>query len=418
MDLGISDRVAPLLAEVTNFISNEILPLEEEFIEEIGVGDRWQFTARQTEIMGSIKDKARSRGLWNFFLTDGEAGSGLTTIEYAYLAEEMGKSHIAAEAFNCSAPDTGNMEVLHKYGSEAQKKQWLEPLLNGEIRSAYAMTEPDVASSDATNICTEAVLDGDEWVINGEKHYVSGAGDPRCKIMIVMVKTDPEAPKHLQQSQILVPTDAPGFENIRPMNVFAMDDAPHGHMHQRFVNVRVPKDNIILGPGRGFEISQGRLGPGRIHHCMRAIGAAEKALELLCQRSVSRMAFGKHLARLGGNVDIIANARMDIEQARLLTLKTAWMMDHVDPKEARVWISMIKTAVPNVSIRIVDQAIQMFGALGVSQDTPLATMYMAQRTLRLADGPDEVHRMVVGRNELKPYMAEAMGNVNATFRDG
>ena len=418
MDLGITDRVAPLLAEVKDFINNEILPLEAEFIDEIGVGDRWQFTARQAEIMGSLKDKARSRGLWNFFLTDGEAGSGLTTIEYAYLAEEMGKSHIAAEAFNCSAPDTGNMEVLHKYGSEAQKKQWLEPLLNGEIRSAYAMTEPDVASSDATNICTEAVLDGDEWVINGEKHYVSGAGDPRCKIMIVMVKTDPDAPKHLQQSQILVPTDAPGFENIRAMNVFAMDDAPHGHMHQRFVNVRVPKDNIILGPGRGFEISQGRLGPGRIHHCMRAIGAAEKALELLCQRSVSRMAFGKHLARLGGNVDIIANARMDIEQARLLTLKTAWMMDNVDAKEARVWISMIKTAVPNVSIRIVDQAIQMFGALGVSQDTPLATMYMAQRTLRLADGPDEVHRMVVGRNELKPYMAGAMGNVNATFRDG
>ncbi|MEP4146727.1 MAG: acyl-CoA dehydrogenase family protein [Halioglobus sp.] len=418
MDLGISDRVAPLLAEVKDFIDNEVLPIEHEFFQEIDVGDRWGFTERQTEIMSTIKEKSRARGLWNFFLTDGESGSGLNTIEYAYLAEEMGKSHLAAEAFNCSAPDTGNMEVLHKYGTEAQKKQWLEPLMNGEIRSAYAMTEPGVASSDATNICTEAVLDGDEWVINGEKHYVSGAGDPRCKIMIVMVKTDPDAPKHAQQSQILVPTDAPGFTNIRPMNVFSMDDAPHGHMHQKFDNVRVPKHNIILGPGRGFEISQGRLGPGRIHHCMRAIGAAEKALELLCQRSVSRQAFGKHLARLGGNIDIIANARMDIEQARLLTLKTAWMMDNVDPKEARVWISMIKTAVPNMSIRIVDQAIQMFGALGVSQDTPLAGMYMAQRTLRLADGPDEVHRMVVGRNELKPYMAEAMSNVNATFRDG
>ena len=418
MDLGISDRVAPLLAEVKDFIDNEVLPIEHEFFKEIDVGDRWSFTERQTEIMSTIKEKSRARGLWNFFLTDGESGSGLNTIEYAYLAEEMGKSHLAAEAFNCSAPDTGNMEVLHKYGTEAQKKQWLEPLMNGEIRSAYAMTEPGVASSDATNICTEAVLDGDEWVINGEKHYVSGAGDPRCKIMIVMVKTDPDAAKHVQQSQILVPTDAPGFTNIRPMHVFAMDDAPHGHMHQKFDNVRVPKDNIILGPGRGFEISQGRLGPGRIHHCMRAIGAAEKALELLCQRSVSRQAFGKHLARLGGNIDIIANARMDIEQARLLTLKTAWMMDNVDPKEARVWISMIKTAVPNVSIRIVDQAIQMFGALGISQDTPLAGMYMAQRTLRLADGPDEVHRMVVGRNELKPYMAEAMSNVNATFRDG
>ena len=288
MDLGISSNVAPILENVKEFMAQEIHPLEGEFLAEIDVGDRWSFTDRQTEIMESLKDKAKARGLWNFFLTD-EHGSGLNTVEYAYLAEEMGKSHIAAEVFNCAAPDTGNMEVLHKYGSEAQKKQWLEPLLNGEIRSAYAMTEPGVASSDATNICTEAVLDGDEWVINGEKHYVSGAGDARCKIMIVMVKTDPEAPRHLQQSQILVPIDAPGFENVRPMNVFSMDDAPHGHMHQRFDNVRVPKDNIILGPGRGFEISQGRLGPGRIHHCMRAIGAAEKALELLCQRSVSRL---------------------------------------------------------------------------------------------------------------------------------
>jgi len=416
MDLGVSDKLQPLLAQVKAFVAEEIAPVEEEYIAEIGVGDRWQFTARQTEIMETLKGKAKAAGLWNFFLTDGEHGSGLNTVEYAYLAEEMGKSHIAAEVFNCAAPDTGNMEVLHKYGSEEQKKQWLEPLLNGEIRSAYAMTEPGVASSDATNISTSAVLEGDEWVINGEKHYISGAGDPRCKIMIVMVKTDPEAPKHLQQSQILVPMNTPGVENLRPMHVFSMDDAPHGHMHQRYTNVRVPKDNMILGPGRGFEISQGRLGPGRIHHCMRAIGAAEKALKLLCERSVSRTAFGKPLARLGGNVDIIANARMDIEMARLLTLKTAWMMDNVDPKQARVWISMIKTAVPNISIRIVDQAIQMFGATGVSQDTPLATMYMAQRTLRLADGPDEVHRMVVGRNELKGYMQQH--DVNATFRDG
>jgi len=416
MDLGVSDKLQPLLAQVRAFVAEEIAPVEEEYIAEIGVGDRWQFTARQTEIMETLKGKAKAAGLWNFFLTDGEHGSGLNTVEYAYLAEEMGKSHIAAEVFNCAAPDTGNMEVLHKYGSEAQKKQWLEPLLNGEIRSAYAMTEPGVASSDATNISTSAVLEGDEWVINGEKHYISGAGDPRCKIMIVMVKTDPEAPKHLQQSQILVPMNTPGVENLRPMHVFSMDDAPHGHMHQRYTNVRVPKENMILGPGRGFEISQGRLGPGRIHHCMRAIGAAEKALKLLCERSVSRTAFGKPLARLGGNVDIIANARMDIEMARLLTLKTAWMMDNVDPKEARVWISMIKTAVPNISIRIVDQAIQMFGATGVSQDTPLATMYMAQRTLRLADGPDEVHRMVVGRNELRGYMQQQ--DVNATFRDG
>jgi len=416
MDLGISAKIVPILADVRNFMEQEIAPLEREYLDEIAVGDRWQFTARQTDIMEGLKDKARARGLWNFFLTDGEAGSGLNTVEYAYLAEEMGKSHIAAEVFNCAAPDTGNMEVLHKYGSEAQKKQWLEPLMKGEIRSAYAMTEPGVASSDATNICTTAVLEGEEWVINGEKHYVSGAGDPRCKIMIVMVKTDPAAPRHLQQSQILVPTNTPGFKNIRAMNVFAMDDAPHGHMHQSFTDVRVPKDNIILGAGRGFEISQGRLGPGRIHHCMRAIGAAEKALQLLCQRSVSRVAFGKPLARLGGNIDIVAQARMDIEQARLLTLKTAWMMDNVDAKEARVWISMIKTVVPNVSIRIVDQAIQMYGALGISQDTPLAGMYMAQRTLRLADGPDEVHRMVVGRNELRKYAEQK--EVNATFRDG
>ena len=416
MDLGISEKVAPLLQRVKQFIEERIMPLEAEYIAEIDVGDRWQLTARQVDIMEGLKREAREQGLWNFFLTEGEHGSGLTTVEYAYLAEEMGKSQIAAEVFNCAAPDTGNMEVLHKYGSEAQKAEWLEPLLAGEIRSAYAMTEPGVASSDATNISTRAVLEGDEWVINGEKHWISGAGDSRCKIMIVMVKTDPDAPKHQQQSQILVPLDNPGVEIIRPMQVFSMDDAPHGHMHLRFNNARVPKDNIILGAGRGFEISQGRLGPGRIHHCMRALGAAEKALQLMCERATTRVAFGKPLARLGANIDIVANARMDIEQARLLTLKAAWMMDNVDPKEARVWISMIKTVVPNVTIRIVDEAIQMFGGLGVSQDTPLAGMYMAQRTLRLADGPDAVHRMVVGRNELRHYSGQP--NVNATFRDG
>lgn len=416
MDLGISARVAPLLEQVRLFIAEEILPLEPEYIEQVGTGDRWQFTPRQTEIMESLKAKARDAGLWNFFLT-GPHGSGLNTVEYAYLAEEMGKSHIAAEVFNCAAPDTGNMEVIHKYGSEAQKKQWLEPLLAGEIRSCFGMTEPAVASSDATNISTTAVLDGDEWVINGEKHWTSGAGDPRCKVMICMVKTDPEAPKHQQQSQILVPMDAEGVEIIRPLQVFHMDDAPHGHMHLRLNNVRVPKDNIILGAGRGFEISQGRLGPGRIHHCMRSIGAAEKALQLLCERAVSRVAFGKPLARLGGNIDIIANARMGIEQARLLTLKTAWMMDNVDAKEARIWISMIKTVVPNMTLQVVDDAIQMHGGIGVSQDTPLATMYAGQRTLRLADGPDAVHRMVIGRHELKQYMADVPGT-NATFRDG
>jgi acyl-CoA dehydrogenase len=416
MDLGISEKIRPILEQVRTFIDAEVLPVEKEYFDEIDVGDRWQWTDRQNEIRETLKDKAKEKGLWNFFLTEGDEGYGLNTVEYAYLAEEMGKSHLAAEVFNCAAPDTGNMEVLAKYGSEAQKAQWLEPLLNGEIRSAFAMTEPDVASSDATNVRTSAVLDGDEWVINGEKHYISGAGDPRCKILITMVKTDPDAPKHLQQSQILVPMDTPGVEVLRPMNVFSMDDAPHGHMHMTFTDVRVPRDNIILGPGRGFEISQGRLGPGRIHHCMRAIGAAEKALELMCTRLLSRTAFGRPLAKLGGNVDIIADARMDIEQARLLTLKTAWMMDHVDAKEARIWISMIKTAVPNISIRIVDEAIQAYGALGVSQDTPLAGMYMAQRTLRLADGPDAVHRMVVGRQELRKY-AEQDG-VTATFRDG
>ncbi len=403
MDLGISERVAPLLKKVKSFIENNVIPMEKEFLGEIERGDRWSFTDRQTEILETVKDKARHEGLWNFFLTEGDQGSGLTTVEYAYLAEEMGKSHMAAEAFNCSAPDTGNMEVLHKYGSEEQKRQWLEPLLNGEIRSAYAMTEPGVASSDATNISTMAKLQDDQWVIDGEKHWISGAGDPRCKIMIVMVKTNPEAQLHQQQSQILVPIDSPGVEIIRPMTVFGADDAPHGHMHLKLNEVCVPKENIILGEGRGFEISQGRLGPGRIHHCMRAIGAAEKALQLLCERGVSRTAFGKPLARLGGNIDVIADARMSIEQARLLTLKTAWMMDNVDAKEARVWISMIKTVVPNATIRIIDEAIQMYGGLGVSQDTPLAAMYMGQRTLRLADGPDAVHRMVVGRNELRQY---------------
>ncbi len=416
MDLGVSDKIAPILARVTAFIAEEIAPVEAEYWEEVDREDRWVFTERQTEILETLKAKARAEGLWNFFLTEGEHGSGLTTVEYAHLAEQMGASALAPEVFNCAAPDTGNMEVLEKYGSEAQKEEWLKPLLAGEIRSAYAMTEPGVASSDATNICTSAVLDGDEWVINGEKHWISGAGDPRCKIMIVMVKTDPDAPKHKQQSQILVPMSTPGVEIIRPMQVFGQDDAPHGHMHLRYNNVRVPKDNVILGAGRGFEISQGRLGPGRIHHCMRALGAAERALKLLCERATTRVAFGKPLARLGGNIDVVANARISIEQARLLTLKTAWMMDNVDPKEARVWISMIKTAVPNVTLKIIDDAIQMHGGLGVSQDTPLATMYAGQRTLRLADGPDEVHRMVVGRNEFKKYMDQAP--VNATFRDG
>ena len=416
MDLGVSERVAPLLAQVRQFIHDHILPVEHEFIAEIEVDDPFVLTRRQLEILSSLKSRARDAGLWNFFLT-GDEGSGLNTVEYAYLAEEMGKSRLAAEIFNCSAPDTGNMEVLHKYGSEAQKKAWLEPLLAGEIRSCFGMTEPDVASSDATNICTSAKLEGDEWVINGEKHWTSGAGDPRCKIMICMVKTDSDAPKHLQQSQILVPLDTPGVNIVRPLKVFNMLDAPHGHMRVKLENVRVPTDNMILGPGRGFEISQGRLGPGRIHHCMRSIGSAEKALELLCERATQREAFGRPLYKLGGNIDVIADARMNIEQARLLTLKTAWMMDHTSPKEARIWISMIKTVVPNMALKVIDDAIQIHGGIGVSQDTPLAEMWSGQRTLRLADGPDAVHRMVVGRNEIKQYLEES-GDGAATFRDG
>ena len=400
MDIGISARLRPILDEVRGFIDSEILPLEHEFLAGIDTGDRWAFTPRQIEILEGLKTRARSRGLWNFFLTEHDGGHGLTTVEYAYIAEETGKSHLAPEVFNCSAPDTGNMEVLARYGTPEQQEQWLKPLLAGEIRSAYVMTEPDSASSDATNISMSAVPDGDEWVLNGEKIWISGAGDPRCRILIVMVKSNPGAPRHAQHSQILVPMDTPGVEVLRPMLVFATDDAPHGHMHMRFTDVRVPKANIIAGEGRGFEVAQGRLGPGRIHHCMRAIGMAEKALELMCRRGLSRTAFGKPLVKLGGNYDIIANARMDIEMARLLCLKTAWMMDTEGVQQSQHWISMIKTVAPTVALKVIDEAIQMHGGLGVSQDTPLAGMYMGARTLRFADGPDAVHRMVVARHEL------------------
>ena len=403
MDIGISARLRPVLDEVKRFIDTEILPLEREFLAETDSGGRWSFTARQLAILEGLKAKARERGLWNFFLTEHEDGHGLTTVEYAHIAEETGKSHLAPEVFNCSAPDTGNMEVLARYGTPAQQERWLKPLLAGEIRSAYVMTEPDVASSDATNISMSAVADGDEWVLNGEKIWISGAGDPRCRILIVMAKTNPGAPRHAQHSQILVPMDTPGVEVLRPMLVFATDDAPHGHMHMRFTDVRVPRENIIAGEGRGFEVAQGRLGPGRIHHCMRAIGMAEKALELMCRRGLSRTAFGKPLVKLGANYDIIANARMDIEMARLLCLKTAWMMDTEGVAQSQHWISMIKTVAPTVALKVIDEAIQMHGGLGVSQDTPLAGMYMGARTLRFADGPDAVHRMVVARRELARY---------------
>jgi acyl-CoA dehydrogenase len=404
MDLGISDKVRPLLAAVKTFIDEKVIPVDEEFLAEVATGDRWTLSDRQNEILDSLKSAAREQGLWNFWLTDSESGYGLSTVEYAHLAEETGRSHLAAEAFNCSAPDTGNMEVIERYGTAEQKEQWLEPLLNGEIRSAYAMSEPDVASSDATNISTSAVLENGEWVINGEKTYISGAGDPRCKVMICMVKSNPENHRHQQHSQILVPMDAPGVEVVRPMDVFGCDDAPHGHMHIRLTDVRVPEANIILGPGRGFEIAQGRLGPGRIHHCMRAIGMAEQALQLMCQRSVSRTAFGRPLAKLGGNYDVIAKARINIDMARLLTLQTAHIIDTRGVQESQVWISKIKATVPNVAIDVIDDAIQMHGAAGISQDFPLAAMYTVARTLRFADGPDEVHRMVVARSELRPYL--------------
>ena len=403
MNLGITDRLAPILDDVRTFITERVLPVDEEFLDEVSNGDRWSLTERQQEILDSLKSEARQRGLWNFWLTDSERGPGLTTVEYAYIAEETGRAHLAAEAFNCSAPDTGNMEVLERFGTEAQKSLWLEPLLRGEIRSAYAMSEPGVASSDATNIAMSAVLDNGEWVINGEKTYISGAGDSRCKLLICMVKTNPGKPRHQQHSQILVPMDTPGVEVVRPMGVFSMDDAPHGHMHIRFRDVRVPEENIVLGQGRGFEVAQGRLGPGRIHHCMRAIGMAEEALHRMCLRAVSRTAFGKPLAKLGGNYDRIANARMGIDMARLLTLQTAHVIDTRGVHEAQVWISKIKAHVPNVALSVIDDAIQMHGAAGLSDDFPLARMYMNARTLRLADGPDEVHRMVVARHELKSY---------------
>lgn len=403
MNLGLSESMQEVREKIRTFVEEDVAAVEQEYLAEISVGDRWSHTPRQDEILDGLKSKARTLGLWNFFLPKSQGGAGISNLEYAHLAEIMGRSRLASEAFNCSAPDTGNMEVLERYGSEEQKEQWLKPLLEGKIRSAFAMTEPDVASSDATNIATSAVLDGDEWVINGEKFYISGAGDARCKIMIVMVVTDPDASKHQRQSQILVPMDTPGVDVLRPMEVFGRDDAPHGHMHIRFTNVRVPEKNMILGRGRGFEISQGRLGPGRIHHCMRSIGAAERALDLLCKRAVSREAFGKPLAELGGNYDVIADSRIEIDMCRLLVLRAAYLMDTIGNKAARDAISQIKVAVPNMALRVIDRAIQVHGAAGVSQDFPLAALWTSQRTLRLADGPDEVHRRVVARKELAKY---------------
>jgi acyl-CoA dehydrogenase len=404
--LAMSEKAIPLLRDVTDFVDNTVAPMSEEFYR-LGEDreDRWSYADGQLELLDAAKEKAKKRGLWNFFLPNAETGEGLNNLDYAYIASVLGKQPLASECLNCSAPDTGNMEVLERVGTPEQKEKWLKPLLNGEIRSAFAMTEPNLASSDAKNIGTKAELDGDEWVINGEKFYISGAGDPRCKIMITMVKTNPDGPAHKQQSQILVPIDTPGVKILEGMQVFGNDDAPHGHMHIKFDNVRVPKENILLGEGRGFEISQLRLGPGRIHHCMRSIGQAERALDLMVKRGLSREAFGRPLARLGGNIEIISRARIDIEAMRLMVLQAARAMDVLGNQEARIWVHMVKAMVPERVCQIIDQAIQMHGAAGVSQWTPLAGMYTSQRTLRLADGPDEVHHLVVGRHELRKHGA-------------
>lgn len=402
--LAMSEQAQPLMDAVLKHIRENVEPIEEEFRAlEKEKEDRWSWHPRQLELLEGAKDKAKASGLWNFFLPESEIGSGLTNLDYAYIATELGKVSLASESLNCSAPDTGNMEVLERVGTPEQKEKWLTPLLNGEIRSAYAMTEPGLPSSDAKNISTEAILDGDEWVINGEKFYISGAGDPRCKIMIVMVKTSPDAPPSQQQSQILVPKDTPGVEILEGMQVFGADHAPRGHMHIRFNNVRVPKENILLGEGRGFEISQVRLGPGRIHHCMRSIGKAEKALELMVKRSATREAFGKPIAKLGKNLEVISRARIEIDAMKLMVLQAAKAMDVLGNKEARVYVSAVKAMVPEKVCLIIDQAIQMHGATGISQWSPLASMYTDMRHLRFADGPDEVHHMVVGRSELQKY---------------
>jgi acyl-CoA dehydrogenase len=403
-NLAMSDEAQPLFHAVKKHIAENVAPISEEF-DRLGEGraDRWSWAPGQLELLEGAKNKAKASGLWDFFLPESEIGQGLTNLDYAYIAAELGKVPLASESLNCSAPDTGNMEVLERVGTPQQKEQWLKPLLNGEIRSCYAMTEPNVASSDARNISTRAELVGDEWVINGEKYYISGAGDPRCKIMICMVKTDPDAAPHLQQSQILVPMDTPGVKILGPMTVFGEDHAPRGHMHIKLDNVRVPKENILLGVGRGFEISQLRLGPGRIHHCMRSIGQAEAALDLMVKRGNSREAFGKQLSQLGKNLEVISRARIEIEAMRLMVLKAARAMDVLGNREARVWVSMVKAMVPERVCQIIDQAIQIHGATGMSQWSPLGHMYTHQRHLRFADGPDEVHHMVVGRAELKRH---------------
>jgi acyl-CoA dehydrogenase len=402
MDFSLSPRAQSYIQRLSAFMEEHVLPAEAEYCAQLQNLPDWRGW-KQPPVMETLKAKAQAAGLWNLFLPDEEYGAGLSNVEYAPLAEITGRSSIAPEVFNCNAPDTGNMEVLVKYGSAAQKERWLKPLLAGQMRSAFCMTEPDVASSDATNMQATALIEGDHVVLNGLKWWSSGLGHPHCQLLIFMGVTDRCAPKHQRHSMVLVPLEAPGVKIERMMPVFGSYDSPFGHGEVSFTNVRVPLDHIVAGPGRGFEIAQGRLGPGRIHHCMRTLGAAEHALELLCRRSLHRVAFGKPLAELGANADVIANARIMLEQARLLTLKAAWMLDEVGTKGARSEISQIKVAVPNVALEIIDRAIQMHGAAGVSDDVPLAELYATIRTLRIADGPDEVHRALIAKLELKKY---------------
>jgi len=399
MNFEHNERTQFTLARIRDFMEKHIRPSEEIFDRQLASfgSDRWQIPP----ILEELKEAAHKAGLWNLFLPDSERGGGLTNLEYAPMCEEMGRVNFAAEVFNCSAPDTGNMEVLERYGSEAQKKRWLEPLLAGQIRSAFAMTEPDVASSDATNIRTEIRLDGDDYVINGRKWWTSGILDPRCKLIILMGRTNPDAQSHAQQSQILIDRDTPGITVERHLPVFGYDDAPHGHGEVTFENVRVPASNIVLGEGRGFEIAQGRLGPGRIHHCMRTIGIAERALEMMCKRLLEREAFGKKIAEHSVWEERVADARIEIECARLLTLKAAYMMDTVGNKVARSEIAMIKVKAPIMALQVIDDAIQAFGGAGVTTDFGLAAAYAAVRTLRIADGPDEVHRRTIAKLEYR-----------------
>jgi acyl-CoA dehydrogenase len=400
MDFSFSPKVKELQARVTAFMDEHVYPNEARFHTEIATGDRWQ----PTKVVEELKAKAKEAGLWNLFLPESKRGAGLTNLEYAPLCEIMGRSSLGPESFNCSAPDTGNMEVLERYGTAEHKEKYLKPLLAGEIRSAFAMTEPAVASSDATNIETDIRRDGDHYVINGRKWWTSGIGDPRCKVMILMGKTDKKNPdRYQQQSMILVPVEAPGVKIQRMLPVFGYDDAPHGHGEVVFTDVRVPASNILLGEGRGFEIAQGRLGPGRIHHCMRTIGVAERALEKMCRRVQGRVAFGKKISEQGVTLERIAEARMLIDQARLLVLKAAYMMDTVGNKAARAEIAMIKVVAPNISCKVIDWAIQAHGGGGVSEDFGLASAYAHARTLRLADGPDEVHRDQIARLELRKH---------------